>query len=75
MLIVIRMSDEFILGYSDQITRLCIDKCVNDLDQPHLSEAQQICQKRCLFKFRDTIEFGNRISSFLEYQVNKESPN
>ena len=67
-----RFDDEFIKQYSDQITRLCLNKCVNDYDEPSLSESQKICLSRCVFKFRDTIDFGNRITAFLEYQVNKE---
>ena len=69
---LIRTSEELINQYSDQITRLCLNKCINDYDEPALSNGQRLCISRCTFKFRDTIGFGDRVTSFLEYQVNKD---
>lgn len=62
---------EELLNDSDKIASMCLKKCLNDADEPDLSTGQRVCLKRCVNKLASSVDYVNRIASYLELKVNR----
>lgn len=60
------------MGKQNEITRICLQKCVSDYNNPSLSTGQKVCLSRCVFKFIDTLNFGNEALNYYVNDINSQ---
>lgn len=64
------ISPEHLSPYREDLSSLCLNKCLNDVDTLDTSPAQRVCLNRCINKFMSSVEFMNRVAGYLELKVN-----
>ena len=57
--------------YKEQISVMCLKKCLNDPDEPSLNSAQRVCLSRCAYKVFSSVNYMNKVYGNLELKVNK----
>ena len=57
--------------YSDNISALCLKKCLNDPEEPALNTAQRVCLHRCAYKMASSIHYMNKLCGYYELKVDR----